>query len=146
MALTADFPQGYHLPYCTVAPSISSGIKEEAMARPRSAFVDLLVYVAVRGLVCVVQTLTWDVAYALGDALAWLAFRVDRRHRDVALDNLRHAFPDAAEAERVRTVRETYRHFCGMVVEIIRGPRTLTRKNLDAYFHYESVPQRLRIA
>ena len=37
--------------------------------------------------------------------LAWLAYRVDRRHREVARDNLRHAFPercaDPAECDRL---------------------------------------------
>ena len=108
------------------------------MARSRSAVVDYLVYLAVRALVCVVQTLDWESAYGLADFLAWLAYRLDKRHREVALDNLRHAFPDWTELRRDRTVRETYRHFSAMVVEMIRGPRVLRKRNLDRYFDYES--------
>jgi Kdo2-lipid IVA lauroyltransferase/acyltransferase len=108
------------------------------MARSRSAVVDYLVYLAVRALVCVVQTLDWDSAYGLADFLAWLAYRLDKRHREVALDNLRHAFPEWTELRRDRTVRDMYRHFSAMVVEMIRGPRVLRKRNLDRYFDYEN--------
>jgi hypothetical protein len=44
-------------------------------------------------------------------ALAWLAYRVDRRHREVARDNLRHAFPyQYDDAELDELVRAVYRH------------------------------------
>lgn len=121
------------------------GIKEEAMARPRSAVVDYLVYLAVRGFVCVVQALDWDTAYGFADFLAWLAYRIDKRHRIVALENLRHAFPDWTELRRDRTVRETYRHFIAMVVEMIRGPRVLGPRNLDRYIRYETKSDRDRV-
>ena len=70
-----------------------------------------------------------------GDALAWLAYRVDRRHREVARDNLRHAFPEliADPAECDRLVRGVYRHFCTMVVEIACLPRRLHVYNWRTY-------------
>ena len=38
--------------------------------------------------------------------LAWLAYHVDRRHRLVAADNLRHAFPDLDEVAVDRLVAD----------------------------------------
>jgi KDO2-lipid IV(A) lauroyltransferase len=114
------------------------------MARSRSAVVDYLVYLAVRALVCVVQMLDWEGAYGLADFLAWLAYRLDKRHREVALDNLRHAFPEWTELRRDKTVRETYRHFMAMAIEMIRGPRVLSKRKLDRYFDYESAGVRER--
>ncbi len=107
------------------------------MARPRSRIADYTVYVIIRAVVCVVQALSWDAALKLAAALAWLAYRIDRRHRQVALDNLRHAFPDLDDAARDRLVRATYGHCLTMLVEMIRIPRVLHRSNLYDYVHHE---------
>ena len=101
------------------------------MAKERSRVVDFAVYLAVRLLVCVLQLLPLSACRHLADGLAWLAYRLDRRHRRVALDNLRHAFPDPySEAERERLVRRVYRHFCRVLVEIVHLPRILHAQNL----------------
>jgi KDO2-lipid IV(A) lauroyltransferase len=65
-------------------------------------------------------------ARSVAAGLAWLAYRVDRRHRLVAADNLRQAFPgryDAAGLDQV--VRSVYRHFCALLIEIIQLSRML---------------------
>jgi KDO2-lipid IV(A) lauroyltransferase len=110
------------------------------MARKtRKPAVDLAVYLAVRLAVCLVQALPPAVAFQLAEFLAWLAYTVDRRHREVAADNLRHAFPDlvADPVKLDRLVRATYRHFLRMVVEIALLPRkmhpTTWRKYLSMY-------------
>jgi KDO2-lipid IV(A) lauroyltransferase len=96
------------------------------MAKARSRFADYAVYIAVRIFVAIVQTLSIRQAFALSRLLAWLVHRIDRRHREVALDNLRHAFPDEmTEAERERLVRNVYRHFCGLLMEIIQLQRRI---------------------
>jgi KDO2-lipid IV(A) lauroyltransferase len=100
------------------------------MKRPRSRVLDFAVYVAVRLVVAVCQALPVEQGYRLADALARLAYRVDRRHRRVALENLRHAFGDAyTEAQRDRIVRDVYRHFCRVVVEMLHIPRKLHLTN-----------------
>jgi KDO2-lipid IV(A) lauroyltransferase len=68
--------------------------------------------------------------------LAKLAYRADRRHRAVADENLRHAFPEWSPAKRDAVVRSTYYHFMTMAVEMIRLPRTLHPANVDYYFHW----------
>jgi len=45
-----------------------------------------------RLVVCIVQSLSWRLALQLAAGLAWVAYRLDHRHRQIALDNLRHAF------------------------------------------------------
>src|SRR5205823_2184077 len=66
--------------------------------KKRSPVADYAVYLLVRVLVCLIQILSWRMALSLARGLAWLLYRVDRRHRRVALDNLRHAFPQLDEA------------------------------------------------
>ena len=105
------------------------------MSKSRPAVGDYATYVAVRFVVCVVQMLSPNGAAGLARALAWLAYRVDRRHRLVADDNLRHAYPDLDAGRRDRMVRDVYRHFCGLLTDIILLPRKLNpytwRRHLD---------------
>jgi KDO2-lipid IV(A) lauroyltransferase len=104
------------------------------MAKPRSWVKDYLVYLAVRVVLCVVQALSHRAACGLAAGLAWLAYHIDRRHRLVAGDNLRQAFPgqydDQARDEMVRAV---YRHFCALLVELAHLPRRLHPLNWRRY-------------
>lgn len=107
--------------------------------KSRKPALDLAVYLAVRLVVCLVQALPPALAFKIAEFLARVAYRVDKRHREVAADNLRHAFPElAADPARLdRLVRATYRHFLRMVVEIALLPRkmhpTSWRKYLTMY-------------
>jgi lauroyl/myristoyl acyltransferase len=51
------------------------------MGKERSRFADYFVYLAVRFVVCVIQTLSYEAACKAARGLAWLAYRVDKRHR-----------------------------------------------------------------
>lgn len=95
----------------------------------RSKAADYSVYLVVRTLVCVLQALPRKLAYAFGNTLALLAYLINKRHRLVAAENLRHAFPDKSEREIDRIVRGCYRHFCTMLVEIVLLPRLVTIEN-----------------
>jgi KDO2-lipid IV(A) lauroyltransferase len=98
------------------------------MKRPRNRVLDYLVYLGVRLIVGLAQALTIEQSYALADLLAKLAYRLDKRHRRVALENLLCAFGDRyTEAERDRLVRGVYQHFCRMAMEMLHIPRKLHR-------------------
>lgn len=97
------------------------------MKRRRNRVADYAVYLVVRILVCLCQSMSIQQAYALADLLARLFYRVDRRHRLVAIDNLREAFGDRYDAdERAAIVRGVYRHFCRVLMEILQIPRVLS--------------------
>lgn len=104
------------------------------MSKPRSPLADYIAYLAVRLFLCLVQSLSLSAGRSLAGTVAWLAFRFDRRHREVALDNLRQAFPGRyTEAELDRLVRRVYRHFCCLVAEIAHLPRMLHTPNWRRY-------------
>ncbi|HEY1859050.1 MAG TPA: hypothetical protein VGG61_01775, partial [Gemmataceae bacterium] len=95
-------------------------------SKERSRAKDYAVYLAVRCVICVIQTLPYSLAGQLAGALAWLAERIDKRHRQVAFDNLGSAFPGKySPDERKEKVRGVYRHFCTVLIEIIHLPRLL---------------------
>jgi KDO2-lipid IV(A) lauroyltransferase len=106
------------------------------MSKKRSLFLDYLVYVSVRIIVCIIQTLPYAAACKLAMGMAWLAERVDKRHCLVAAENLRQAYPgkyDGSGPEQ--DVRATFRHFGNLLIEIIHLPRALHigtwRRHLD---------------
>lgn len=97
------------------------------MARQRNMKVEWLVYAAVRVAVTALQWTPLWLGYRLAAAIAWVAYKVDKRHRKVALENLKIAFGDTMDdAERDRVVRATYRHFISMIIEIAHIPYRLS--------------------
>jgi KDO2-lipid IV(A) lauroyltransferase len=104
------------------------------MSKSRSGLADYLVYIVIRLFVCLVQALPFSAARPLAAGLALLAYYADRRHRKVAEENLLQAFPgrfNSAEIDRI--VRATYRHFCGVILEIIHLPRRINPYNWVSY-------------
>ncbi|MGF1581742.1 MAG: lysophospholipid acyltransferase family protein [Gemmataceae bacterium] len=92
--------------------------------KKRSASFDYTIYLVVRFVVCILQMLTWSQARAFAHVLAWIAYKVDKRHRLVAIENLEHAFPGQYTlTERDQMVRNVYRHFCTLLTEIVLIPR-----------------------
>src|SRR5438128_2350971 len=100
------------------------------MSKPRSRLVDFSIYLVVRLLVMVIQALPAPTGRSFAAWLAWLAYRLDKRHRLVAHENLQHAFPELTDAaHRDRVVRSVYLHFCTLLIEIIQMPRRLHVSN-----------------
>jgi KDO2-lipid IV(A) lauroyltransferase len=106
------------------------------MAKKRSRAADYAVYLLVRGTVGIVQALSWGSALALARGLATLAYHLDRRHRLVASENVRRAFPDLDEPAVDRLVRASYRHLTTMLVEMIRLPRVVRPGNVQDYIRH----------
>ena len=91
---------------------------------------DFAVYVFVRLLVCLIQALSYEQARGLAAGLAWLAHKLDRRHRLVAHENLRNAFPgEYTYAQLDALVRQVYVHFCTLIVEMAHLPRMMHLSN-----------------
>ena len=103
------------------------------MAKKRSKAVDYGVYLAVRALIGVLQAIPAQVAFSFARVLAALVHAVDKRHRMVADENLRHAFPEKDEAWRKALIRRTYDHFLLMVVEMLMLPRKYNAGNIGRY-------------
>ena len=72
---------------------------------------------------------------AFGSFLGWLIWTLRIRRR-VALDNLRLAFPEKSEAERVAIARANYAHLGQMIPDFLRVP-TLPPEELDRMFDYQ---------
>jgi KDO2-lipid IV(A) lauroyltransferase len=107
------------------------------VAKTRSPVKDYGVYLVVRFIVCFIQIFSFRAAYRFAGVLAWLIHRLDRRHREVAHDNLRHAFADQlTEVQRVRMARQVYVHFCRLLIEMIHMPRRVHKSNWKRYVRF----------
>ncbi len=103
--------------------------------KTRSPHADFCVYLVVRLLVCWLQTLSYDAARTFASGLAWLAFRVDRRHREVARENLRKAFPGRYDDRQLTAlIKQVYLHFCILLIELVQLPRRLHPNNWRKHF------------
>lgn len=90
------------------------------MAKRRSRLLDFGVYLTARLAICVLQVIPLAWSQWLVDHLARLAYRVDRRHREVAIDNLRHAFPGLYTEEQLHALTlGVYRHFGRTLLESV---------------------------
>jgi Kdo2-lipid IVA lauroyltransferase/acyltransferase len=104
----------------------------------RRPWLDYLVYLVVRSLVAFAQMLSIEQSYSLARFLGWVLYHADKRHREVGLDNLKHAYGDAmSEKERDEVVRGVYCHFCMMLIEILHLPRKIQLTNWRDFFVLE---------
>src|SRR5262249_15381865 len=94
------------------------GLRLMPRQRVRRPWLDYLVYLVVRSLVAFAQMLSIEQSYALARFLGWVLYHADKRHREVGLENLKHAYGEAMpEKERDQVVRGVYCHFCTMLIE-----------------------------
>ncbi len=110
-------------------------------ARLKSLPMQYAVYVFVRVVVCVLQALSYELARSAARLLAWLVHRVDKRHREVAKDNLRKAFPNQySEAQIDRIVWNIYVNLCTMLVDIAQMRRRMHLHNYKQYTNFQLTP------
>ena len=100
------------------------------MSERRATWLDFGVYALVRAVVGIIQAMPLKTGMAMGEALGRLAYRVDKRHRTVATENLAFAFPETmadsvpgGKQRRERLARSTFIHFARMIVELVWLPR-----------------------
>lgn len=93
------------------------------MAKPRNDLIDRVQYVALRTVAMMLHC--WPIAWCLkgADLCGDIMYLVDRRHRERALDNLRHSFPEQTEAWRREVARRSMRQFFQLGVEVLYTTR-----------------------
>lgn len=81
---------------------------------------DKLLYTLINSLGKLLAILPLRVLYILSDALYPLVFYILKYRKKIVLDNLQIAFPEKTDAERLAIAKKFYRHFCDILVEIIK--------------------------
>jgi Kdo2-lipid IVA lauroyltransferase/acyltransferase len=83
-----------------------------------------LQYLVMRGFSVFVNLLPENSSFWIGRRLGWIAYHLDRRHRKVALDNLRLAFGREKPEEELQAIaQKTFEHLGLTTMEFFRIPR-----------------------
>ncbi len=69
------------------------------------------------------RLLPYDGCLWLGRALTAMLYPIARKHRRIADENIRHAFPELSADERRKMIREHFRHLGHMAADALYGPR-----------------------
>ena len=105
---------------------------------------DYAAYLAVRAVVCLVQTLSLEACQASARVLAGFIWHVLRLRRKVVLENLALAFPEADGRARRQIALAMWEHLFLMVAEIAHAPRKIHRTNWRDHSQIESLPELVR--
>ncbi len=95
-----------------------------------------IAYAAVRATLAALSVIPFGAARAIGLAGARAFFVLDRRHREIALVNLRLAFPEKDEAWRRRVARGSFENF-GLIAAELAHLRALTAENLAEHVSWD---------
>jgi len=97
--------------------------KRLAKLKARNRYADYLAYIGVKVAVMFVEMLSLRMGYALARMIGSAIFRFDKRHRKIAIDQLRSSFPDWSDARIRRTARGSIRNMVCMGLELLVTPR-----------------------
>ena len=101
--------------------------------RGRWSPIAILEWALVVSLAKVFAWLPESAAYALGEAAGCIAFRLDRRHRTITVENLARAFPsEYSPGEIERLARAVFENLGRTVVDVARSDRLLRERSPDA--------------
>ena len=90
----------------------------------------------VRGLAAATAPLSMATVRRCGNAVGRLVHAVDAFHRDIAHENLAHAFPTRSDAERRAIARDMFGHFGAVLFELLKVGR-LSRAELLRLSEFE---------
>lgn len=99
-----------------------------------------LAYWLVRVFICAVQALRMETCQTLAAIGATLFADVLGVRRGVIDDNLRHAFPELAAAERHRIAWRMWEHLFVLIVEIAHAPRKIHETNWRDFIELVNAP------
>jgi KDO2-lipid IV(A) lauroyltransferase len=110
------------------------------MAKTRRAAFDFAVYCLFRTVAAVLQALPLAAGYAVAKRLAVILYLLDKRHRRVSEENLRHAFGDRlTPRQRARMTLAVYEHFVKVLIEILHLPRRFRLSTMKRFIDYRSM-------
>lgn len=91
---------------------------------------------AARGAIVSVPLLSRTGLLRVVKILSWIAYRVDRRGRRIAEENLRMVFPERSEDDLQKVIKEAYRHQTQSALDLMWAPRNLTPENARDLVRY----------
>lgn len=115
------------------------------MAKPRNKFIDLSQYFALRTVAMMLHC--WPVEWCLvgADFLGDMMYRIDRKHRERALENLSFSFPEMPLPAREKIARRSMRQFFQLGVEVLFTTRLVRVDTWSSVATLQNFDQTLRL-
>jgi len=72
-------------------------------------------------------------------------YKIDRKHRNRALENLRASFPEKPQAELEKIAERSMQHFIELVMDVLFTTRLINVENWHRHVHLRDMPEALKI-
>jgi Kdo2-lipid IVA lauroyltransferase/acyltransferase len=102
------------------------------------AFFELLIFSLFYSLGKLIALLPLRILYFFSDCLYPVIYYVIGYRKKVVLNNLRNAFPEKSEQEIIKISKQFYRHFCDIMIEIIKLLH-ISPEELNKRIHFTDV-------
>jgi Kdo2-lipid IVA lauroyltransferase/acyltransferase len=96
------------------------------MARPRNNIVDYIIYLLGRVVAAFLMAADVPTLYAIARAVGRILYAVDRRHRELALEQVQRSFPEWSEAKVRAVALQSLQSIVMLGVETLLIPRLVT--------------------
>lgn len=115
------------------------------MPKPRSDLVDRLQYLGLRLAAMTVHS--WPIALDLrvADLVGSFMYRVDRKHRERAIGNLRRSFPEMPQRQVERLAEASMQHMCRLAVETVSTTRLIHIDSFARHIEFVSFTETLEL-
>ncbi|MGE0607937.1 MAG: lysophospholipid acyltransferase family protein [Pirellulales bacterium] len=110
-----------------------------------SLAVSFVAYLCVRALLCIAQSMRLETCESFCSLLASLLTDVLRLRRRIILENLRHAYPEWSDAQRLAVARQMWRHLLFSIVETAQFRRKIRLTNWRDYLRLKKTEEFTRI-
>ena len=97
-----------------------------------------LVYLLIYPILWCVSMLPFRVLYFVSDIVYFIVYYVIGYRKKTVRENLKLAFPDKTEAERLQIEKESFQHLCDMFLEMAKT-MTISRKQIDKRFKFTNL-------
>ena len=115
------------------------------MAKPRNRLLDYLAYLVVRLATFLDYVLPWSIRHCMTRLVAYLIFRIDRRHRNRAMGHLRRSFPDWSEEACRHVAWQSFLSMSYMAMEILLAPRLVRADTWGRYIRLRDMGEAVRL-
>jgi len=99
--------------------------KRQRKLDARNGLLDYLAALCVRVVIVFIEMLSLPTVYALARTIGALVYRFDKRHRKIAIEQLRTSFPDWPDDEIQRVAKASIQNMVCMGLELLLTPREI---------------------
>ncbi len=115
------------------------------MAKPRNDTLDRLTYLALRLVSMILHCFPVNANLATARLIGEIMYRIDRKHRDRAMANLRRSFPDKPDVELHHLARRSMQHLIMLGVEVLFTTRLIHLDTWRRYIKLQNLTEALEL-